>query len=116
MKRKVFIRPTDSNEIVIIIEDGGIADIYHTGEYFLTTYFQARVTPEKLRTDDIWEGDLLQECKQYSKEWEGEKHITTEMIIDACKWLDVSFDENNYEILISSYESIADELEKFKNK
>ena len=75
-KVKAFIFRA-SNEITVIMEDGGIASAYNPdGKYYRTDYYQNRITTETV-IDNIW--DELAEGKMYFKLWDGyEAELITE--------------------------------------
>jgi len=75
------------DEVSIHLSDGGLATIHHTGEYFLTTYYQDRIQVEwrEKPAKDIF--SELSEGKVYCKEWENKDKIDDEMIADGIEWL-----------------------------
>jgi hypothetical protein len=71
-------------EIIIRTEDGGVADIYHNGEHFVTTYYQNRDNNLEINWEKLAEG------KSYSKDWDAEITIVNStMINDAITWLGI---------------------------
>jgi hypothetical protein len=88
--------------IIIITEDGGLAEIHYAeeldegdGRQSTTEYYQNRFTEEDLlSTESIW--DILGEGKAYYNDWttpfDDPNHI-----IDALNWLaiDESYQEDN---------------------
>jgi len=92
------IDKTDPTDVVVIVEDGGIATIHDNQDYMITTYYQERA--DKFTFDhDMW--TTLSDGKAYLKDWIGEKELTETMIHDAicwlspfaADWIEVDFDE-----------------------
>jgi hypothetical protein len=67
----------------ILCIDGGIAEIHHNGENYVTTYFQDRIEGEY--SEESWL--KLADGKQYCKDWVDKDKIDEEMIYDALEWL-----------------------------
>ena len=121
-KVKAFIFRA-SNEITVIMEDGGIASAYNPdGKYYRTDYYQNRITTETV-IDNIW--DELAEGKMYFKLWDGyEAELITEandtLVDDMIDWLYVSTGEFEIvkvemgELNKESFESIDFNLEQVK--
>ena len=45
---KYAVIPTDNTEMMVIVQDGGIATCHHNGEYILTEYYQDRIEKENV--------------------------------------------------------------------
>lgn len=93
----------DSDDTTIILEDGGVATIHSNGEHLITTYYQSRV--EKFTFDDEMWG-ILDEGKQYVRDWVGQTKVTDALILDALRWLALGvndFTEVNSHQLISNF-------------
>ena len=92
MKYRLIETPGDS--IVVILEDGGIADIHYAEPHedspnrkSVTEYYQTRFTQEDLDSEDeLWE--ILGEGKMYYEEWDT-PYNNPEHITDALNWLAV---------------------------
>jgi hypothetical protein len=69
----------------VIVEDGGIASIYHNGSNFVSVYFVARLSDCDRFVRDIY-GELSFFNQQYYKDWT-EESTENEMIEDALRWL-----------------------------
>ena len=87
---KVLLIGRTGFDMIVVVEDGGFADVNLDGEFPLTTYYQDRISPDlNLTQGELWE--LAAECKQYCKDWddEGRDHKVTqeEFIEDAVAWL-----------------------------
>jgi hypothetical protein len=71
-----------NNEATIVTEDGGVATVHHNGQNLVTTYYQLRV---EQFDDDMW--DILQEGKQYLKNWTSKQEVDEDTIHAALEWL-----------------------------
>jgi hypothetical protein len=69
----------------VIVEDGGIASIYHNGSNFVSVYFVVRLSNCDRFVRDIW-NELSFSSVQYQKDWTQES-TENEMIEDALRWL-----------------------------
>lgn len=67
----------------IITEDGGVVSVHHTGEEWISTHYQNRLTDCK-PDDYIW--DKLSQDKGYIRNWDSEKP-KQELIEGALDWL-----------------------------
>lgn len=76
----------------VLMDDGGIAEMHHNGEHWVSTYFQDRCNA--MFDDEMWIG--LADSKQYIKDWEEKKSVDTEMLMDALSWLDPSCKHENF--------------------
>ena len=91
------------NDLTIFTNDGGVATIHYTGEYFTSTYYQNRDTSAssiaKIDWDEIYEG------KSYYKDWDSsEEFITIKMIKDSLHWLGVIEPLSELKVRISNTE------------
>ena len=79
------VKRTDycDDHTTILCIDGGIAEIHHNGDNYVTTYFQNRIDGEY--SEESWL--KLADGKQYLKDWVGKDKIDEEMIYDALEWL-----------------------------
>lgn len=68
----------------VIVEDGGIASIYETGDGITTMYYQTRLTDID-QSGDVFE--QLGDGKAYYKDWESDEPTEEELIKDALEWL-----------------------------
>lgn len=80
------------DNVVVILEDGGIADIHYAeesvagdGRMSTSEYYQSRFTEDDLKSEEcIW--DIVGEGKMYYNDWttpfDDPEHIT-----DALQWL-----------------------------
>ena len=82
----------DSDEITVILEDGGVACIRYAdemeegdGRTAVTDYYQSRFDQTMIDEENIWEE--LGEGKMYCKDWYGAKFDSKEVINDALTWL-----------------------------
>lgn len=86
-----IVNHSDS-EFDVYTEDGGVASVHHTGEDFVTTYFQRSIDIEdaqllshlRQHPEDLW--TYLSEGEVYIKHWDGSPSHD-EMIKDALSWL-----------------------------
>lgn len=82
MKYRV-IKDSDTLNITIIVEDGGIASTYHNGTNILTEYFGDRL--DDINGDDVW--NELSNGEMYIKDWDEYTPTEEELIADALDWL-----------------------------
>ncbi len=84
-----------NDEIVVIMEDGGVASISkadeceNDGTIAITEYYQARIN-EDTDPDEVWEE--LGEGKCYHNQWTKEmcdNHLDKRLVQDALEWLAV---------------------------
>jgi len=85
---KYAVIPTDDTEMMVIVQDGGIATCHHNGEYILTEYYQDRIEKENVGSEEFW--DILGEGKMYLKDWEDKQTWDEEVVQDMLEWLYVS--------------------------
>ena len=76
------VKYINETEAVILLEDGGIAEVHNNGIHIVTTYYQDRV--ESYDQDNL---DRISEGKTYCKDWEQKFLIDDEVIEDALNWL-----------------------------
>ena len=84
--KALIIKDTKENETTIILSDGGVSSIHHTGEYFLAEYYQSRIDLEQLEDESYQFWEELAEGKMYCEEYPVE-NITEEMIDESINWL-----------------------------
>jgi hypothetical protein len=68
----------------VIVEDGGVASVYHNGNNFVTTYYAVRLG-DCDRSNYIW--DELSTGKAQHKDWGEREPMEVEMIKDALEYL-----------------------------
>ena len=70
----------------ILCSDGGIVEIHHNGDNYVSTYYQDRIEGEY--SEESWL--KLADGKQYCKDWEVKRdEIDSDMVEDALHWLNV---------------------------
>jgi hypothetical protein len=89
-KVKFTVIPSDSTEMMVIIEDGSIATCYHNGSHILTEYYQNRIDKETIEDENFW--DKLADGNIYCKDWKNKQIWDNEIINDMLKWLYCSTD------------------------
>lgn len=88
---KYAVIPTDDTEMMVMVQDGGIATCHHNGECILTEYYQSRVEKENVGSGDFW--DILAEGKMYVKDWVDKQIWDEEVVQDMLNWLYVATDD-----------------------
>ncbi len=90
----------NEDEIIVIVEDGGIATIREVeeldegdGRQATTDYYQDRLTKEMIADDDVWGN--LGNGNMYWNDWKTPFN-NPEHIVDALEWLCVG--EDNFEV------------------
>jgi hypothetical protein len=81
-----------------LCSDGGIVEIHHNGDNYVSTYYQDRIEGEY--SEESWL--KLADGKQYCKDWVDKAEIDDEMINDALEWLNVfanDFQEVEFDFL-----------------
>ena len=72
------------DDVTILLEDGGIVNMYNNGEHMISVYYQNR-TLYPFMDGDMW--NELNEGKSYIKDWEDKQSVDDEMTQDALRWL-----------------------------
>jgi hypothetical protein len=80
----------DSDEIVVIMEDGGVASNVCEDNIMRSEYYQDRMTKD-VELDNLW--DVLGEGKMYCHDWEDKNPTKKELIDDMIGWLYVATKE-----------------------
>lgn len=85
MEKVKYLVNTDEtidSDVEIRVQDGGVANIYHNGENFITEYYQDRCTEKEVDWEKLAEG------KKYLNDWNNQiLDVNDEMITDALYWL-----------------------------
>ena len=82
MKYRV-IKNSDTLNLTIVVEDGGIASAYDSGDEVITEYYGHRL--DEIDGEDVW--NELSNGKMYIKGWEDHRPTEEELIADALDWL-----------------------------
>ena len=85
---KYAVIPTDETEMMVIVQDGGIATCHHNGSHIITEYYQDRIEKDNVGSEDFW--DILAEGKMYIKDWEEKQEWDQEVVQDMLEWLYIS--------------------------
>ncbi len=85
---KYAVIPSDETEMMVIVQDGGIATCHHNGSHILAEYYQDRIEKENVGSEEFW--DILAEGKMYCKDWEEKQTWDEEVVKDMLEWLYVS--------------------------
>lgn len=78
------IKKSDT-EMMVIVQDGGIATCHHNEENILTEYYQDRIEKENVGSEEFW--DILGEGKMYLKDWKNKQTWDEEVVQDMLNWL-----------------------------
>jgi hypothetical protein len=84
IKKYAVINDSDT-EMMVLVQDGGIATCHHNGEYILTEYYQDRIEKENVGSEEFW--DILGEGKMYLKDWEDKQTWDEQVVQDMLNWL-----------------------------
>jgi len=82
---KYAVIPTDETEMMVIVQDGGIATCNHNGSHILTEYYQNRIEKDDVGNEELW--DILADGKVYCKDWEEKQTWDEEVVEDMLNWL-----------------------------
>ena len=85
---KYAVIPTSNTEMMVIVQDGGIATCHHNGFHLLTEYYQDRIEKENVGSEEFW--DKLAEGKMYCHDWEEKQEWDEEVVKDMLNWLYIS--------------------------
>ena len=85
---KYAVIPTDETEMMVIVQDGGIATCYHNGSHILTEYYQNRIEKDDVGSEEFW--DILADGNIFCKDWEDKQTWDEEIINNMLEWLYVS--------------------------
>jgi len=118
-KVKYAVIKETTEEMFVIIQDGGVASCYNNGEHLISEYYRERLTKdalikiEKFQTleeddeigseyEQIW--SFLGEGEMYAKDWDGsdeesplKQEWDEEVIEDMLNWLYISTDAIEFE-------------------
>lgn len=84
IKKYAVIKESDT-EMMVIVQDGGIATCNHNGSHILTEYYQDRIEKDNVGSEEFW--DILGEGKMYLKDWEDKQTWDEQVVQDMLKWL-----------------------------
>ena len=82
MKYRV-IKDSDTLNITIIVEDGGIVSTYDSGNEVITEYYRYRL--DDIDGEDVW--NELSNGEIHMKGWQWHKPTEKQLIDDALDWL-----------------------------
>lgn len=85
---KYAVVTTDKTEMMVIVQDGGIATCHHNGSHIITEYYQDRIEKDNVGSEEFW--DILGEGKMYIKDWEEKQEWDEEVVQDMLNWLYIS--------------------------
>ncbi|MEY4572165.1 MAG: hypothetical protein RLZ10_1391 [Bacteroidota bacterium] len=88
--RYAVISDSDT-EMMVIVQDGGIATCHHNGNHIITEYYQDRIDRENVGKEEFW--DILAEGKMYVNDWEDKQTWDDEVVQDILGWLYCSTEE-----------------------
>lgn len=89
---RIYAIKKEPDYCTILIDDGGIVEMHHNGEHWVSTYFQDRCNA--MFDDDMWIS--LADSKQYMKDWVDKTDVDKGMIKDALNWLDPFCQDENF--------------------
>ena len=91
---KYVIISSNDKEMMIIVQDGGIATCYHNEEHIITEYYQDRIEKDNVGSDDFW--DILGEGKMYCNDWLDKQTWDDEVVQNMLEWLCCSTGEFSF--------------------
>ena len=80
--------PSSKTEMMVIVQDGGVATCHHNGSHILTEYYQDRIEKDNVGSEEFW--DKLAEGKMYCHDWEDKQTWDEEVVKYMLNWLYIS--------------------------